>query len=828
MVHTQHPESQALCPACDIGPFTRNHYFTGKLLLERDFRDEQRYYIEKLRHHQQRLHGWGVVCGLKVTPHPQAACRDRFVCIEPGTAIDCCGHEIVVREEECFDITQVASIQELIKKRDEGRHVLQICLRYRECPTEEIPVLYDECGCDDTRCAPNRILESYDVDVIVDPPVPPDSPYWPQLVWHNNVTLLADVSRVALHDADHRLYMLVGDDVYQVDTTTPIVGPNFHLAASGLEVAVSNDGQHLFVVTETPAGSRQLVVLQTSDMTQVHALDIDDSINSDIQLAVASDDRVLILVASTGNVLIWGADLTGQATPAPPAPVPLELNLRSLAVASDAKHAYAVGPTSRAIKTLDTGTNTPLPDIESLPSTAQPTAMTVVRSTGADLLAIADQTGKMYLVELNSLTLFPEVPLAHEPIALAASPGGHWVYVLERDGDNKSYVQVVDAQRLQQHLDVTAGAPLQVGNASQQLVVSTSGSVLYIPYLGDATNAFDGGVAKVEVKDLACADILWRHLDGCPHCDIPNCVVVATIENYQVGDRIEDQTDPPATPAVDMAAHIARIDNHQGRHLLPSTQVLTELIECLLQQGPGGTGQQGPPGPPGPQGPQGLQGPPGPQGLQGPKGDTVVGPIGPQGNPGPGLESGLTRISALSWVHNTSANPIVPVTRIPAGVQDNGIVIGFTAPVIVSDPNNPIDSEHIFQVLIEHGTDLNRRQGFLCRCPIRGHIIPVKVTTDPGNDQFITAADEISGPMASGAAFIFDQGIEIMTLVDEIKTNRADVWIVLRGDFVIDAQGNAIDAEFVRANLPTGDRPIDSLLGVQGGIFESWTRKAEG
>ena len=28
----------ASCPECEIGPFTRNHYFTGKLLVERDFR----------------------------------------------------------------------------------------------------------------------------------------------------------------------------------------------------------------------------------------------------------------------------------------------------------------------------------------------------------------------------------------------------------------------------------------------------------------------------------------------------------------------------------------------------------------------------------------------------------------------------------------------------------------------------------------------------------------------------------------------------------------------------------------------------------------------
>src|SRR5450631_4258743 len=81
---------QDCCPDCDLPPFTRNHYFTGKLLVERDFSDEQRYYVDKLRHHEQRLHGWGVVCGLKVDQHENPGCRDRFVCVEPGTAVDCC------------------------------------------------------------------------------------------------------------------------------------------------------------------------------------------------------------------------------------------------------------------------------------------------------------------------------------------------------------------------------------------------------------------------------------------------------------------------------------------------------------------------------------------------------------------------------------------------------------------------------------------------------------------------------------------------------------------------------------------------------------------
>src|SRR5690349_5405150 len=103
-----HQQIQADCAACGaIGPFTRNHYFTGKMLLVGDFDTEQRYVVDKLRHHHQRLHGWGVVCGLKVKPHPQPECRDRYVLVEPGTAIDCCGREILVGVEELIELAKL-------------------------------------------------------------------------------------------------------------------------------------------------------------------------------------------------------------------------------------------------------------------------------------------------------------------------------------------------------------------------------------------------------------------------------------------------------------------------------------------------------------------------------------------------------------------------------------------------------------------------------------------------------------------------------------------------------------------------------------------------
>src|SRR5438270_3294408 len=111
MLLTKEKPSTIGCPDCEYGPFTRNHYFTGKLLVERDFRDEQRFYIDKHLLHQQRLHGEGVVCGLKVAAHDNPACRDRFVCVEPGLAIDCCGHDLLVTRKDCIDITQFESYQ---------------------------------------------------------------------------------------------------------------------------------------------------------------------------------------------------------------------------------------------------------------------------------------------------------------------------------------------------------------------------------------------------------------------------------------------------------------------------------------------------------------------------------------------------------------------------------------------------------------------------------------------------------------------------------------------------------------------------------------------
>ena len=221
MAHSHEQNRQHSCPACNYGPFTRNNYFTGKLLVERDFTDETRFHMEKLRHHRAATARLGR--GLRAQSQAASESKPAAIVlsalsqdrrwIAAATTSSCA-------RKSALTLRSLPAIKALQSKNDKEPHTLQICVRFRECPTEEIPVLYDDCGCDDTKCAPNRILESYEIDVIVDPPDEPDSFHTPKLSWENSIAI-AHAAAAVLHDASHRLYVLTADDpatVYQIST----------------------------------------------------------------------------------------------------------------------------------------------------------------------------------------------------------------------------------------------------------------------------------------------------------------------------------------------------------------------------------------------------------------------------------------------------------------------------------------------------------------------------------------------------------------------------------------------------------------------------------
>ncbi len=185
------------CLPCAIPAFCRNSYYRGKLLTERDFSDEQRYGIDKLRLHTLALHGWGVACGLVVKPHP--VCPDKRLVISEGLAIDDCGREIRLLQEECVLLPKptpppppaiggvelpMAEGEEHEQGDEDGEREkmpdgcdpepvpkdLYLCIRYAECETEFAPAPFDDCSCTASSQKPNRVCEGYRLELYEEKP----------------------------------------------------------------------------------------------------------------------------------------------------------------------------------------------------------------------------------------------------------------------------------------------------------------------------------------------------------------------------------------------------------------------------------------------------------------------------------------------------------------------------------------------------------------------------------------------------------------------------------------------------------------------------------
>jgi hypothetical protein len=806
MANTIHHHETGHCGSCEIGPFQRNNFFTGKLLLERDFVDEQDYFIDKNHLHNKLLHGWGVVCGLKVKQHANASCRDRFVCIEPGLALDCCGHEILVREEECFDLLSLPSMKGLLLENDpESFHDLQVCIRFKECGTEPIPVLYDECGCDDTRCLPNRILESFEVDVIVDPPATAESWNGPVLVRGADIGL-ADATRIRRNDVDGNLYVLAGTTIFKIDPVSRATLGSRDLTTNVLSLDISPGGTHVYAVRENGSAARKLTVLQASDLTTVHDLDVPGSAGQEVETA-AVDTAFAVLLRAAGKLVVYGADLEAAA-PGAPKKHTVPKNQERVALAQDGNLAFLAAEASNSIQQVDLTTGTVGTAIAVLPAGVKPGTLHPVNHSGKQYLVVGDA------VAANAYVVAVSPEAVHGPFALAGPAldmaGGPWVYVLQSSG-GQTRVQSLSVPRAVASQPQVVSPVVGFGGTATDIEVA--GAAVFVAY-GTGIAGSPGGVAVFEVEKEKCPDIFWESLDGCPDCDQPNCVVLATIHGWRPGFAMLDLAEPATDPADDRAAQIARIDNREGRRLLPSTSKLYEVIQCLLEQG----GIEGPPGPQGPAGPAGADGTDGADGTNGADGQD--GADGEPGPPGPGLEEGLVQIAAISWPHNKDF-PVDSLRTIRVGrSRMHGLMIAFTEEIQFESANDPI---HVFEVTapLPEG---NGPRGYACRCPVQGEVIAVDVTLD-GDGMIVEGVAVPGAATTSAIAFVFSREF-VAGALQEVPIS--DLWIKLHGDFVLDLEGRAIDAEFCRAELPTGDRPQGSKFGVQGGVFESWFRPERG
>jgi len=159
-----HCDEDAGSDRCHDLSVERNRYFTGRHMTARDFRDADAYHRSHRHLHNRVLHGSGIACGLEVEPHWNADCRRDRVIVRCGMAIDCCGREIVVAR----DVVS-APIPWKARPGDEATwpddtYVVVLCLKYHECRTEKVPVLYSATACSSPAMEDGRIREGYTLE----------------------------------------------------------------------------------------------------------------------------------------------------------------------------------------------------------------------------------------------------------------------------------------------------------------------------------------------------------------------------------------------------------------------------------------------------------------------------------------------------------------------------------------------------------------------------------------------------------------------------------------------------------------------------------------
>ena len=162
--------------------FVRMRYFFGQRLGVMELADEAAYHAGKHAFHNARLHGVGVLCGLRVERYvaPAGGTRTTVLRVSKGAAVDACGREVIVGADQCID---VAAWFARNKSRPELRDWLSmgaraiapgtdppttlfVGLRYRECPSDPSPAPRDPCGCDNGGCEFGRVREGFELTLL--------------------------------------------------------------------------------------------------------------------------------------------------------------------------------------------------------------------------------------------------------------------------------------------------------------------------------------------------------------------------------------------------------------------------------------------------------------------------------------------------------------------------------------------------------------------------------------------------------------------------------------------------------------------------------------
>ncbi len=163
-----------------LDPSKRVNYSFGLVLGVDEFLQEQTHLLEQHRRHGRMLHGFGTVCGLKVTVPP--AIDPPEIRVASGLAVSPGGFDICVPNVMCARVNDwlAANAQELRDRFGDLPGQVDACvvLCYRECATDIVPVPGEPCRSDEDSMAPSRVADSFELKLCIPEPLgsPPFSP----------------------------------------------------------------------------------------------------------------------------------------------------------------------------------------------------------------------------------------------------------------------------------------------------------------------------------------------------------------------------------------------------------------------------------------------------------------------------------------------------------------------------------------------------------------------------------------------------------------------------------------------------------------------------
>jgi hypothetical protein len=168
--------NQTACTDSNGTSLERTRFFPRQLITPDDLTQDQVYFRDKMRRHNRLLHGWGVVCGLRV----RRGSGDCEIDVEHGYALSPQGDEILVGDTVTMDLCRedidgngVSACgsaldpwcNDIRVSRRPGEP-LYIAIRYDECHSRPVRVQSNGCGCAEEACEHSRIREGYALKVL--------------------------------------------------------------------------------------------------------------------------------------------------------------------------------------------------------------------------------------------------------------------------------------------------------------------------------------------------------------------------------------------------------------------------------------------------------------------------------------------------------------------------------------------------------------------------------------------------------------------------------------------------------------------------------------